>query len=72
MLLFQIFSKPEETEPERVYSEFSTALERGEISEVTIQGNQLIHSKLTMGHGKCQTDEELDGIVEKVKQIMAA
>ncbi len=41
MLLFQIFSKPEETEPERVYSEFSTALERGEISEVTIQGKEI-------------------------------
>ena len=41
MLLFQIFSKPEETEPERVYSEFSTALDRGEISEVTIQGKQI-------------------------------
>lgn len=41
MLLFQIFSKPEEKEPERVYSEFSTALDRGEISEVTIQGKQI-------------------------------
>jgi cell division protease FtsH len=41
MLLFQIFSKPEEAEPERVYSEFSTALERGEISEVTIQGKEI-------------------------------
>lgn len=41
MLLFQIFSKPEEAEPERVYSEFSTALDRGEISEVTIQGKEI-------------------------------
>ena len=41
MLLFQIFSKPEKEEPERVYSEFATALDRGEISEVTIQGKQI-------------------------------
>ena len=34
--------------------------------EVTANG-QLIHSKLTMGHGKCQTDEELDGIIAHIR-----
>jgi hypothetical protein len=30
----------------------------------------LLHSKLTMGHGKCQTDEELDGILEKLQAMI--
>ena len=34
--------------------------------EVTA-GGELIHSKLTMGHGKCQTDEELDAIIDYIK-----
>eukprot|EP00316_Scyphosphaera_apsteinii_P014015 CAMPEP_0119299868 /NCGR_PEP_ID=MMETSP1333-20130426/1895_1 /TAXON_ID=418940 /ORGANISM="Scyphosphaera apsteinii, Strain RCC1455" /LENGTH=67 /DNA_ID=CAMNT_0007301445 /DNA_START=107 /DNA_END=310 /DNA_ORIENTATION=+ len=34
--------------------------------EVTA-GAQLIHSKLTMGHGKCQTDEELENILDKIR-----
>ena len=38
--------------------------------EVKIQGT-LIHSKLTMGnlgHGKCQTDKELDDIIDKITE----
>lgn len=34
--------------------------------EVTV-GGVLIHSKLTKGHGKCQTDDELDRILEAIK-----
>ena len=39
--------------------------------EVYVKGEgdkdkQLVHSKLTMGHGKCQSDEELDAIIEHV------
>ncbi|MFP6663953.1 MAG: ATP-dependent metallopeptidase FtsH/Yme1/Tma family protein, partial [Deltaproteobacteria bacterium] len=41
MLLFQIFSKQQEPEPERDYSEFSAALDRGEIREVLIQGRHI-------------------------------
>jgi len=37
--------------------------------EVTA-GTTLIHSKLTMGHGKCQTDEELDAVLEKVEALL--
>ena len=33
-------------------------------------GGTLIHSKLTMGHGKCQSDEELDAIIEKVNHAL--
>jgi len=33
--------------------------------EVTVKG-ELIHSKLSMGHGKCQTDEELDRIIDDI------
>jgi len=33
-------------------------------------GSVLVHSKLSLGHGKCQTDEELDGIIDKItKQL---
>src|SRR6266481_1832916 len=39
LLLFQIFNKQQAQEPERDYSEFSDALDKGEISEVVIQGN---------------------------------
>tara|TARA_B100000513_G_scaffold161083_1_gene78105 strand:- start:23 stop:247 length:225 start_codon:yes stop_codon:yes gene_type:complete len=39
--------------------------------EVTANG-ELIHSKLTMGHGKCQTDEELDSIIAEVQKRLAA
>ncbi len=39
LLLVQIFNKQQVQEPERDYSEFSEALDRGEIAAVVIQGN---------------------------------
>ena len=33
-------------------------------------GDKLIHSKLTMGHGKCTSDEELDAILEELHKII--
>ena len=33
-------------------------------------GGRLIHSKLTMGHGKCQNDEELDAIFEHIQTAL--
>jgi len=36
---------------------------------VKING-KLVHSKLTMGHGKCQTDEELDRIIDAVNETL--
>jgi len=39
LLLFQIFNRQQVQDPERDYSEFSDALDKGEISEVLIQGN---------------------------------
>ena len=33
--------------------------------EVTV-GGKLIHSKLTMGHGKVQREEELESIVDAI------
>ena len=41
LLLFQIFSKQQVRDPERKYSDFSAALDRGEIAEVTIQGKNI-------------------------------
>ena len=37
--------------------------------EVTVN-DTLIHSKLTMGHGKCQSDEELDNIINNIKKAI--
>ena len=37
--------------------------------EVTA-GGVLIHSKLTMGHGKCQSDEELDNILAHITALV--
>lgn len=34
-------------------------------------GTTLVHSKLTMGHGKCQSEEELDGIIDKISAQLA-
>ncbi len=35
-------------------------------------GGKLVHSKLTMGHGKCQTDEELDAIIASIRVALNA
>lgn len=37
--------------------------------EIMLNGN-LIHSKLTMGQGKVQTDEELDALIEHVQAVL--
>lgn len=34
-------------------------------------GGKLVHSKLTMGHGKCQSDEELDNIIDNIQKAIA-
>jgi len=34
--------------------------------EVLLNGTDLIHSKLTMGHKRCETEEELDAVIERV------
>lgn len=39
--------------------------------EVTVDGT-LIHSKLEMGHGKCQSDEELDNIINKIGEALGS
>lgn len=39
--------------------------------ELTV-GGKLVHSKLTIqGHGKCQTDQELDNIIEAITAAVA-
>lgn len=35
--------------------------------EVTV-GGELIHSKSKLGHGKCNSDEELDAVLQKIQQ----
>jgi len=41
LLLFNVFSRQHGREPEVVFSDFITAVERGEIKEVTIQGHNI-------------------------------
>lgn len=37
--------------------------------EVTVNG-KLVHSKLTMGHGKCNTDKEKTAVLAHVEQVL--
>lgn len=37
--------------------------------EIMLNGTK-IHSKLTKGHGKVQTDEELDALIEHVQAVI--
>jgi cell division protease FtsH len=41
LFLFQVFSKQQGREPEVVFSDFLTSIERGEVQEVTIQGSNI-------------------------------
>jgi cell division protease FtsH len=41
VLLFNLFNKPQSAENTVSYSEFLTTVEKGEVSSVVIQGNQL-------------------------------
>jgi cell division protease FtsH len=41
LFLFQVFSKQHGREPEVVFSDFLTSIERGEVQEVTIQGSNI-------------------------------
>ena len=51
-------------------SETDCGTQAFEVTANNGQVSKLIHSKLTMGHGKCQSDEELDNILEEVKAMM--
>ena len=48
LLLFNIFSRQQTREPERIFSDFLNEVDKGQVSEVTIQGNQ-IHGVSTGG-----------------------
>tara|TARA_B110001452_G_scaffold112518_2_gene93384 strand:+ start:1329 stop:1481 length:153 start_codon:yes stop_codon:yes gene_type:complete len=37
--------------------------------EVTV-GEELVHSKLTMGHGKCNNDKERTAVLAHVESIL--
>ncbi|HUY18302.1 MAG TPA: ATP-dependent zinc metalloprotease FtsH [Candidatus Binataceae bacterium] len=48
LLLFNIFSRPQTREPEIIFSDFLNQADKGQVSQVTIQGNQ-IHGVTTAG-----------------------
>jgi len=37
--------------------------------EVTV-GGELVHSKLTMGHGKCNTNKERTAVLARVEELL--
>ena len=49
LLVWQLFNQPRNSQKDVIYSEMLTSLEKGEISEVTIQGEN-ITGKLTNGN----------------------
>ena len=40
-MLFTVISKQNRSEPEIIFSEFNAAVERGDVGEVVIQGNNI-------------------------------
>src|SRR5579883_1069882 len=48
LLLFNVFSKQRPHEPEIIFSDFTNQVEKGQVAEVTIQGN-LIHGRTDSG-----------------------
>ncbi len=48
LLVFNIFSRQRPHEPEVIFSDFTSQVEKGQIAEVTIQGN-LIHGRTLQG-----------------------
>jgi cell division protease FtsH len=66
LLLFQIFNKQQALEPERDYSEFSEALDKGEISEVLIQGN-VIRGRFQSGERFSTYDPGDTQLIERLR-----
>ena len=67
LLLFQIFNKQQAQEPERDYSEFSEALDKGEISEVVIQGN-VIRGRYQSGERFSTYDPGDTQLIERLRE----
>jgi cell division protease FtsH len=67
LLLFQIFNKQQAQEPERDYSEFSEALDKGEISEVVIQGN-VIRGRFQSGERFSTYDPGDTQLIERLRE----
>ena len=51
LLLFNLFNRQQVREPEKKFSEFVEAVEKGEVSEIIIQG-RVIRGKLRDEHFK--------------------
>jgi cell division protease FtsH len=67
VLLFQVFNKQQTGEPERDYSDFSKALEEGEIGEVVIQG-KVIRGRFKNGERFSTYDPGDTQLVEKLSK----
>src|SRR5213083_1160951 len=62
LLLFNLFNRQQTKEPEEVFSDFFTAVEKGEVSEVVIQGRTI--------HGKFRNEERFKTFVPEDPDLM--
>src|SRR5436189_2654674 len=62
LLLFNLFNRQQTKEPEEVFSDFCTAVEKGEVSEVVIQGRTI--------HGKFRNEERFKTFVPEDPDLM--
>jgi cell division protease FtsH len=67
LLLFNLLNRQQSRDPEIIFSEFVSAVERGEVSEVTIQGPN-IHGRYQNGKGFKTFAPEDPGLVQLLHQ----
>jgi cell division protease FtsH len=60
LLLFNIFSRQQTREPEEIFSDFLNKVEKGDIAEVTIQGNSIHYVTSSSEHFKTYSPTDPD------------
>src|SRR5260370_25040413 len=60
LLLFNIFSRQQTREPEIIFSDFLNQVDKGEVAEVTIQGNSVRGVSSSGEHFKTYTPSDPD------------
>jgi len=60
LLIFNIFSRQQTREPDEIFSDFLNKVEKGEIAEVTIQGNQIHYITTSSEHFKTYSPTDPD------------
>jgi len=60
LLLFNIFSRQQTREPEEIFSDFLNRVEKGDVAEVTIQGNSIHYLTTSNDHYKTYSPTDPD------------